>query len=133
MACAETLASPLTVKTAQEGFAGTTGTTYTVQPDGHYEVADFVGDQQSPPRASGQLTDDDLGQIAEALQADMASATEGAPPVNQSFVEVVYGEQSWTVIMQPGAALEACADDGEPDCAVRTLATQVRSAIEKEN
>ncbi|MFS4439552.1 hypothetical protein ACMA5I_15195 [Paracoccaceae bacterium GXU_MW_L88] len=133
MTCEMTLKAPLTVTTAQEGFAGVTGTIYKVQPDGQYEVADFVGEQEDPPRAQGQLSEEDMQRLAEVLDADLATGTEEAPPINQSFIVVDYGSQSWTVSLAPGAAVEECDDESEAGCDVQGVASALRGMIENKN
>jgi hypothetical protein len=85
----------LTVRDTQDGFAGKTGTIWTIKPDCSYEVARFRGTEVSPPHLKGQLTPEQQSQLASALAAaavETLPANIGAPaPVNSRQISIDYG------------------------------------------
>jgi hypothetical protein len=84
----------LTVKDSQDGFAGTTGTVWTIKPDCSYEVARFRGSEVNPPHLKGQLTPEQQSQLAAALhtaEVDTLPARIGEPaPVNSRQISIDY-------------------------------------------
>ena len=85
----------LTIKESQNGFAGKTGTIWTIKPDCSYEVSRFHGTKVSPPHLEGQLTAEQQSQLANALAA---AAVETLParigeraPVNSRQISIDYG------------------------------------------
>jgi hypothetical protein len=85
----------LTIKDSQDGFAGKTGTIWTIKPDCSYEVARFRGDEVSPPHLKGQLTPEQQSQLAGVLAAAVVGtlpARIGEPaPVNSHDITLDYG------------------------------------------
>ena len=85
----------LTVKDSQDGFAGTTGTIWTIKPDCSYEVARFRGSEISPPHLRGQLTPEQQSKLASALSSatvETLPARIGEPaPVNSRQISIDYG------------------------------------------
>ena len=85
----------LTVKETQDGFAGTTGTIWTIKPDCSYDVARLRGGEVSPPHLKGQLTPEQQSQLAAALSAaavETLPARIGEPaPVNSRQISIEYG------------------------------------------
>jgi hypothetical protein len=85
----------LTVKDSQDGFAGTTGTVWTIKPDCSYEVARFRGTELSPPHLKGQLTPEQQSQLAAVLSTaavETLPARIGEPaPVNSRKISIDYG------------------------------------------
>ncbi len=85
----------LTVKDTQDGFAGTTGTIWTIKPDCSYDVARLRGGEVSPPHLKGQLTPEQQSQLAAALSAaavETLPARIGEPaPVNSRQISIEYG------------------------------------------
>jgi hypothetical protein len=85
----------LTVKDSQDGFAGTTGTVWTIKPDCSYEVARLRGTEVSPPHLKGQLTPEQQSQLAAALSSaaiETLPSRIGEPaPVNSRQISVDYG------------------------------------------
>src|SRR5437868_3790332 len=59
----------LTVKDSQDGFAGKTGTSWTIKSDCSFEVSRFRGEQVSPPHLKGQLTPEQQSRLAAVLSA----------------------------------------------------------------
>jgi hypothetical protein len=84
----------LTVKDSQDGFAGTTGTIWTIKPDCSFEVARFRGEQVSAPHLKGQLTPEQQSQLAAVLTTaavETLPARVGEPaPVNARQISIDY-------------------------------------------
>ena len=102
---ADCLAKPmLTIKDSQDGFAGKTGTIWTIKPDCSYEVARFRGTEVSPPHLKGQLTPEQQSQLAGVLAAaavETLPARIGEPaPVNSREISIDYGSK--TVVLNLG-------------------------------
>ncbi|WP_156952203.1 hypothetical protein [Bradyrhizobium sp. WSM1743] len=85
----------LTIKDSQDGFAGKTGTIWTIKPDCSFEVARFHGENVSAPHAKGQLTPEQQSRLAAVLSTeDVATlpAHTGQPaPVNSRQISIEYG------------------------------------------
>lgn len=85
----------LTVKDSQDGFAGPTGTIWTIKPDCSFEVARFRGEQVSAPHLKGQLTPEQQSQLAAVLTSvaiETLPAQVGEPaPVNARQLSIDYG------------------------------------------
>src|SRR3954447_2642976 len=85
----------LTIKDAQDGFAGKTGTIWTIKPDCSYEVSRFRGAEVSPPHLKGRLTPEQQSQLAGALAGaavETLPAQIGEPaPVNSRQISIDYG------------------------------------------
>ena len=92
----------LTVKDTQDGFAGTTGTIWTIKPDCSYDVARLRGSEVSPPHLKGQLTPEQQSQLAAALSA---AAVETLPaPVNARQITIEYGGKTAVLNLGMGGA-----------------------------
>ena len=85
----------LIVKDTQDGFAGTTGTIWTIKPDCSYDVARVRAGEVSPPHLKGQLTPEQQSKLAAALSAaavETLPARIGEPaPVNAREITIEYG------------------------------------------
>jgi hypothetical protein len=66
------LASAIELKEGQDGFAGTSGQVWRVEPNGAYTVARFLNSDEQAPHLSGQLTSAQVATLAAALrEADL--------------------------------------------------------------
>jgi hypothetical protein len=114
------ISAPLTLKDTQSGFAGETGTVWTVAADCSFTVARQIGPKTLPPHKRGQLTPeqqailkDMMGRIAIAALPDKFGA---GSPVNARRITLSYAGKQTTMILPPGGGdpgrLRAMAGDG---------------------
>src|SRR5438045_7179415 len=61
------LSAPLTIKDTQSGFAGETGTVWTIAPDCSYTVSRQIGLQTLDPHKQGRLTQEQQAQLRKLL------------------------------------------------------------------
>jgi hypothetical protein len=106
----------LTVKDTQDGFAGTTGTIWTIKSDCSYDVARLRGSEVSPPHLKGQLTPEQQSQLAAALSAaavETLPARIGEPaPVNSRQISIEYGGKTAVLNLGMGdPALQGASND----------------------
>jgi hypothetical protein len=106
----------LTIKDSQDGFAGKTGTIWTIKPDCSYEVARFRGTEISPPHLKGQLTPEQQSQLAGALATaavETLPAHIGEPaPINSRQISIDYGGKTAVLNLGMGdAALQGPSRD----------------------
>jgi len=98
----------LTVKDSQDGFAGPTGTIWTVKPDCSFEVARFRGSEVSPPHLRGQLTPDQQSQLAAALSTTAIGTLPdqiGEPaPVNSHKISIEHDGKTAVLNLGMGEA-----------------------------
>ena len=103
----------LTVKDSQDGFAGKTGTIWTIKSDCSFEVARFRGDQVSEPHLKGRLTPEQqskLGAVLSTAAIETLPARVGEPPpVNAHQISIDYDGK--TAVLNLGAG-EAAALQG---------------------
>jgi len=97
----------LTIKDSQDGFAGKTGTIWTIKPDCSYEVSRFRGAEVSPPHLKGQLTPEQQLQLAGVLASAAVGtlpARIGEPaPVNSHDITLDYGGKTTVLNLGMGA------------------------------
>ena len=89
------LTAPLTIKDTQDGFAGQTGTVWTIAPDCTFVVAHQIG-PRSDPIKQGRLTAGQQARLGEQLArsavADIPEQLGNAsPPVNARRIALSYG------------------------------------------
>jgi hypothetical protein len=106
------LSSPLVVKDLQDGFAGQTGSIWTVGVDCTISVARQVGEKVGEPFYRGRLSVEQETELRNVLArtspADLpARAGTGGPPVNARHVIVALGPKVSTVTLAPGGDLGA--------------------------
>ena len=105
----------LTIIESQDGFAGKTGTIWTIKPDCSYEVSRFQGSKVSPPHLEGQLTAEQQAQLASALAT---AAVETLParigeraPIDSRYISINYGGKTAVLNLgMGGAALQGPQD-----------------------
>lgn len=128
------LSAPLTVKDTQQGFAGETGTVWTILPDCSYTVARLIGLKTLDPERQGRLTAEQQARLKGLL--DRMSATGfpeqlgSGPQVNARRITMSYGGKHSVMTLAPGggdlAGLRAAAADNDPVGALLDLAEQIK-------
>jgi hypothetical protein len=127
------LSAPLTIKDTQSGFAGETGTVWTIAPDCSYTVARQIGLKILDPHKQGRLSQEQQAQLkklldrvaAAALPKELGTGTQ----VNARRITLSYGGKDSTLALAPGATdvstLRAAAGNAAAG-ALLDLADQVR-------
>jgi hypothetical protein len=113
------LTAPLTLKDTQDGFAGQTGTVWTIAPDCSFTVARQLGQKIGDPYKQGRLTPEQQAQLKELLDrmalANLPERLGGGPQVNARRITVSYGEKVSRLTLAPGggdlSALRAASGD----------------------
>jgi hypothetical protein len=100
------LSAPLTLKDTQSGFAGETGTVWTIAPDCSFTIARQIGLKTLDPHMQGRLTPEQQAQLKELLDR-MAVATlperlGGEPHVNARRISLSYGGNQSVLSLPPG-------------------------------
>lgn len=112
------LAETLTLKVGQSGFAGVTGTLWTIEPSGRWTAAKFLdtGDgapRLSEPHARGTLNREQLSALARTLSEeefrDLPDRIGKGPPVNPYVVTITFGSATSTTALAPGTNLAKAA------------------------
>jgi hypothetical protein len=116
------LSAPLVLKDTQDGFAGQTGTVWTIAPDCDFTVAQQIGPKVNDPYRQGRLTPEQQTQLKELLTrtalADMPEKLGGGggPQVNARRVTITYGGKVSELTLAPGggdlSTLRAAVGDG---------------------
>jgi hypothetical protein len=127
------LSAPLTIKDTQSGFAGETGTVWTIAPDCSYTVARQIGLKILDPHKQGRLSQEQQAQLkklldrvaAAALPKELGTGTQ----VNARRITLSYDGKDSTLTLAPGApdvsTLRAAAGNAAAG-ALLDLADQVR-------
>jgi hypothetical protein len=132
------ISAPLTLKDIQSGFAGETGTVWTVAPDCSFTVARQIGSKTLPPHKRGQLTPeqqavlkDMIGRIGIAALPEQFS--EGSP-VNARRITLSYAGKQTTMVLPPGGGdpsrLRETAGDG-PAGQILKLAQTLKQMMDR--
>ncbi len=105
------LKAPLIVKDTQDGFAGPTGTIWTISEDCSFTVARQLGPKVLPPERQGRLTADQQARLNSALERaalEKAPADIGvSPPVNARRITVTSGDKTTVLSLPPGGDARA--------------------------
>jgi hypothetical protein len=100
------LPTPSTLKDTQSGFAGETGTVWTIAPDCSFTVARQIGLKTLDPHNQGRLTSDQQAQLKQSLDrmaaANLPNQLGGAPQVNARQITLAYGGKQAMVTLPPG-------------------------------
>lgn len=100
------LSAPLTLKDLQSGFAGETGTVWTIAPDCSFTVARQVGLKIMQPHRRGRLSptqQQELGEMMERMPQAAAGPQPGAPPpANARRLSLSYGGREAVLSLPPG-------------------------------
>jgi hypothetical protein len=99
---------PLTLKESQGGFAGTTGTIWTIARDCGFTVSRFVNVNISSPHRQGRLTAEQQSTLSRLLAEKAAQSLPGVtigepPPVNPHQISIEYGGRTSVLNLPPGA------------------------------
>jgi hypothetical protein len=128
------LSVPLTIKDTQSGFAGETGTVWTITPDCNYTVARQIGLQILGPDKQGRLSPEQQLRLKELLDrmplAALPTQLGDAPQVNARRITLSYGQAETVLTLPPGGgdlgSLRAAART-DPAGALLELADQVKA------
>jgi hypothetical protein len=128
------LSMPLTIKEIQSGFAGETGTVWTIAADCSYTVARQIGLKTLDPHQQGRLTPQERVQLKELLgrvaAAGLPKQLGIATQVNARRVLLSYDGKDSTVTLAPGggdfSATRAAAGN-DAAAALLDLADQVKA------
>jgi hypothetical protein len=116
----------------QTGFAGTTGTVWTVEPGGRYTIAGKVNEQLTP-RQEGTLDAAQLSKIAEALAAADANTLPAEmgepPPVNPQVIILRVGEKASTFTTTGGLDPDRVASDDDPRSRLLKIAATIKEVV----
>ena len=100
------LSAPLVLRDLQSGFAGETGTVWTIAPDCSFTVARQIGRKIMEPHRSGRLTavqQQELGQMMERMPEVEAAPQPGSPPrANARRLTLAYGSREAALSLPPG-------------------------------
>lgn len=127
------LDAPLTVKDLQSGFAGETGTVWTIAPDCSFTVARQIGPKIGDPHRRGRLTGEQQVRLrdllARAEAAKLPSNLGGAPQTNARRISLAYGAKVSVLNLAPGggeAGARRAASNNEPAAQMLDLAAAVK-------
>jgi hypothetical protein len=106
------LTSSLTLRDTQDGFAGQTGTIWTIAQDCRFSVAHQIGPKVTEPYRQGRLTPEQEARLKELLGrtpiADMPEQLGAGPEVNARRVTLSYdGKVSVLTLPAGGGDLSA--------------------------
>jgi hypothetical protein len=100
------LKTTLTVKDTQDGFAGTTGTVWTIGSDCTFRVSRLFGQHVAEPHLQGSLTPEQQARLsailAKATEAELPAQMGETPPVNPRRITLEYGGKVSVLSMRPG-------------------------------
>jgi len=113
------LKAPLTLKDLQDGFAGATGTVWTVAPDCSFTVAHQIGPKAEEPYRRGRLTPEQQAHLKELLTrtpvANLPEQFGGGPQVNPRRITLSYSGKVSVLTLAPDGgdlnSLHAAAGD----------------------
>jgi hypothetical protein len=96
----------LTVKDTQDGFAGTTGTSWTIEPDCTFRVSRLFGQHVAEPHLQGSLTPEQQARLSDILAktavAELPAQMGETPLVNARRITLEYGGKVSVLSMGPG-------------------------------
>jgi hypothetical protein len=100
------LTAPLVLKDTQDGFAGQTGTVWTIGPSCEFAVAKQIGPKVNEPYRQGRLTPQQQTQLKEvltrtALENIPEKLDHGGPQVNARRVTISYGGKVSELTLAP--------------------------------
>jgi hypothetical protein len=127
------LSAPLTIKDTQNGFAGETGTVWTIATDCSYTVARQIGLKTLDPDRQGRLTPEQQAQLNELLgrvaAAGLPKQIGAETQVNARRISLSYDGKEAILTLAPGggdlASVRAAAGN-DAARALLDLADQVK-------
>jgi len=115
----------LTVKDTQDGFAGTTGTIWTIEPDCTFRVSRLFGQHVAEPHLQGSLTPQQQARLSNILAqtavAQLPAQMGETPSVNARRITLEYGGKVFVLSMGPGDRDRDALRAGGPLDAARRL------------
>jgi hypothetical protein len=103
--------APLTLSDTQDGFAGETGTVWTVTPDCSLTVARRTGPNVADPHGRRLLTAEQQERLKAALAqtaiASLPAQLGGGPRVNARRIAISYEGKVSVLTLAPGGGLQA--------------------------
>jgi hypothetical protein len=100
------LETTLTVKDMQDGFAGTTGTVWTIRPDCTFRVSRLFNQKVTEPCREGHLTPEQRARLSEILtkgaMAELPAQLGDASQVNARRITIEYGDKVSVLSIAPG-------------------------------
>lgn len=135
------LRARIELRDAQGGFAGFSGSLWTIEPDGTFRVARFLNEKVDEPHRTGQLTRDGLASLAEVLAVQdffglpVELGHEVKVKVNPHRVSLSFGQKTVTLWLPPGLSIaEAAAahrdDQKSPQARFLTIVQTVHALVE---
>jgi hypothetical protein len=133
------LTARVELKDAQGGFAGFSGTLWTIEPDGTFRVSQFLNEKVHGPDRTGQLTQESLTRLAEVL---VVQDFLGLPMelghqlrVNPHRLTLSFDQKTVSLGLPPGVSIaEAAAahkgDEKNAEARFLALAGTVRQLVE---
>ena len=100
------LAAPLTVRDTQGGFAGFTGQTYSIKPDGSWTMTRVFNQRKFEPHSSGKLTGKQLKALGELLQKnkflELPKEVGSRAQANPLLITVTFGKTKCVCALPAG-------------------------------
>jgi hypothetical protein len=93
----------LTLRESQGGFAGKTGTVWTINSDCSFTVSRFVNDQTSEPQNRGQLTPEQISSLSRLLSEQMPTQIGDPAPVNPRQITLTHDSKTSVLNLALGA------------------------------
>jgi hypothetical protein len=121
----------LTVKDTQDGFAGTTGTIWTIKPDCTFQVSRIFGQHVAEPHLQGTLTPEQQTQLSKILAkaAELPPQLGQGTPVNARRITLEYDGKVSVLSMSPGDRDRSAIRAGSPHDPARRL-LEVTEAVQ---
>lgn len=108
----------LTLRESQGGFAGMTGTVWTINSDCSFTVSGFVNDQTREPQKRGQLTKEQILSLSRLLSdksVKQMPAQIGTPaPVNPRQITMRYNDKKSVLNLPLGLTDDALLHGSDP-------------------
>lgn len=105
------LVHALTIRDAQGGFAGFSGTLWTIDVGGSWSRAPFLNDDVRKPEGEGELSGEQLRALAAAFKkhalVDLPAKLGGEPMTNPRVITLTFGKLSSELVLGAGAELPA--------------------------
>ena len=120
-----TLKMTLTVKDTQDGFAGTTGTVWRIEPDGAFRVSRIFNQNVAEPHLKGCLTPEQQARLsavlAKEVPAELPAQIGDASPVNAHRITLQFGDRVSVLSVGAGDREIGAIRSGDPHHPARRL------------
>ncbi len=104
------LTAELEFRDGQMGFAGISGISWTIFPNGNCQATRFLNNTVSPPHQTGKLEQQDLVTLSNILFAqnfvDLPSEIPSEPTLNPHRLTIRLGEKSSTLVLPTDQSIE---------------------------